>query len=66
MVAAGNTCVLRCLTSCRAPGMQLNRPTMNPQGPCGACQVIIWVELTTEQRAYYKAIYEKQIGTVGG
>jgi len=27
-------------------------------------QVIIWVELTPEQRAYYKAIYERQIGTV--
>mgnify|MGYP001050628519 CR=1 FL=1 len=27
-------------------------------------QVIIWVELTAEQRAYYKAIYEKEIGTV--
>jgi hypothetical protein len=27
-------------------------------------QVIIWVELTPEQRAYYKAIYENQIGTV--
>lgn len=38
--------------------------------PCfSAClpvwrQVIIWVELTPEQRAYYKAIYENEIGTV--
>lgn len=27
-------------------------------------EVIIWVELTAEQRAYYKAIYERQIGTL--
>lgn len=27
-------------------------------------EVIIWTELTKEQRAYYKAIYENQIGTV--
>lgn len=29
-------------------------------------QVIIWVELTPAQRAYYKAIFENEIGTVGG
>ena len=27
-------------------------------------EVIIWVELTADQRKYYKAIYENQIGTV--
>lgn len=29
-------------------------------------EVIIWVELTPQQRTYYRAIYEKQIGTVRG
>ena len=27
-------------------------------------EVIIWVELTPQQRTYYRAIYERQIGTV--
>ncbi len=27
-------------------------------------EVIIWVELTREQRAYYKAIYSREIGTL--
>ena len=29
-------------------------------------ECIIWTQLTTEQRAYYKAIFEKQIGTLLG
>ena len=27
-------------------------------------EVVIWVELTVEQRAYYKALYERQIGAL--
>lgn len=27
-------------------------------------EVVIWVELTAQQRAYYRAIYGKQIGTL--
>jgi len=27
-------------------------------------EVVIWVELTAQQRAYYKAIYGRQIGTL--
>jgi SNF2 family DNA or RNA helicase len=27
-------------------------------------EVIIWVELTSFQRSYYKALYENQIGTL--
>ena len=29
-------------------------------------EVVIWVELTAQQRAYYRAIYGKQIGTLLG
>ena len=27
-------------------------------------EVVIWVELTSQQRAYYRAIYQRQIGTL--
>ena len=27
-------------------------------------QVIVWVELTKEQKAYYRAIYENRIGVL--
>lgn len=32
--------------------------------PCSRLQVIIWVELTREQRAYYRGLYNRDIGTL--